>query len=69
MATLVSALRGIEPPREVDADETGIPILAVLGADIDTAVCRAFRVLCMQNVIGENGNAETPIFQELLSKT
>lgn len=43
--------------------------LAVLGADIDTAVCRAFRVLRMQNVIGENGNAETPIFQELLSKT
>ena len=69
MATLVSALRGIEPPREVDADATGIIILAVLGADIDTAVCRAFRVLRMQNVIGENGNAETPIFQELLRKT
>ena len=69
MATLVSALRGVEPPREVDADATGIIILAVLGADIDTAVCRAFRVLRMQNVIGENGNAETPIFQEMLSKT
>ena len=69
MATLVSALRGIEPPREVDSDATGILILAVLGADIDTAVCRAFRVLRMQNVIGENGNAETPIFQELLNKT
>ena len=69
MATLISALRGIEPPREVDADATGIIILAVLGADIDTAVCRAFRVLRMQNVIGENGNAETPIFQELLNKT
>ena len=69
MATLVSALRGIEPPREIDADATGIIILAVLGADIDTAVCRAFRVLRMQNVIGENGNAETPILQELLSKT
>ena len=69
MATLVSALRGIEPPREVDADATGILILAVFGANIDTAVCRAFRVLRMQNVIGENGNAETPIFQELLSKT
>ena len=69
MATLVSALCGIEPPREVDADATGIIILAVLGADIDTAVCRAFRVLRMQNVIGENGNAETLIFQELLDKT
>ena len=44
-------------------------LLAVLCADIDTAVCRAFRVLRMQNVIGENGNAETPIFQELLNKT
>ena len=69
MATLVSALRGIEPPREVDADTTGIIILAVLGADVDTAVCRAFRVLRMQNVIGENGNAETPILQKLLAKT
>ena len=68
MATLVAALGGVEFPREVDADATGIAILLELGTDIDAAVSRHLDVAGMEDVVGEDGYAETLVFEELATQ-
>ena len=68
MATLVAALGGVEFPREVDADATGIAILLELGTDIDAAVSRHLGVAGMQDVVGNNGNAEAFVLEELATQ-
>ena len=50
MATLVSALGGVELPGEVDGDATGIVVLAELRTDVDTAVGCLFSVSSMKQV-------------------
>ena len=68
MATLVAALGGVEFPREVDADATGIAILLELGTDIDAAVSRHLDVAGMEDVIGEDGYAEALVFEKLVTQ-
>ena len=65
MATLVAALGGVEFPREVDADATGIAILLELGTDIDASVGCHLRVLSMKNIVGQQGDTEALVFEEL----
>ena len=69
MAALVAATRGVEFPRNINTNTTGIFVFAILGADIDTTVGCTLRVLRMQYVVGKDGNAETFILQELFAKT
>ena len=52
MAALVAAAGGVELPREVDTDATGIIVLAELSTHIDTAVGCHFHILRMQDVVG-----------------
>lgn len=68
VATFIAAASCIELPRDIDADTTRVFVFAILGADVNAAVCRALRVLRMQNIVGEDGNAKTLILQELFTK-
>ena len=69
MATLVATAGGVELPREVDTDATGIIVLAELSTHIDTAVGCHFHILRMQDVVGEDGDAQTLVFEELFAET
>jgi len=68
VAALIATLGGVEFPREVDADAAGIAILLELGTDIDAAVSRHLDVAGMEDVIGEDGYAETLVFEELATQ-
>ena len=68
MATLISALRGIEPPRYIESDSTGI---AIKTKDISvpyTAICRSFVVFSAQDVTSDEGYIEAFVPQELFAK-
>ena len=68
MATLVSALRGIEPPRYMEPGATGI---AIKTKDISvpyTAICRSFVVVSAQDVTGDEGYIEAFVPQELFAR-
>ena len=69
MATLVAALGGVEFPREVDADTTGVIVLFELCADIDASIGCHLRVLSMKNIVGQQGDTEALVLQELLADT
>ena len=68
MATLVSALRGLEPPSYIEPDSTGI---AIKPKDLSvpyTAICRSVVVFRAQDVTGDEGYIEAFVPQELLAK-
>ena len=68
MATLVSALRGIEPPRYIEPDSTGIAIKTKDISVLYTAKCRSFVVFSAQDVTGDEGYIEAFVPQELFAK-
>lgn len=65
MATFVSATGSIEFPWEVDADTSGVAVLAELGTDVDSSVSRHLRIASVEDVVGKDGYAEALVLEEL----
>ena len=65
MATFVSASCGVEFPRKVDADTSGVAVLAELGTDVDSAVSRHLRITGVEDVVGKDGYTEALVLEEL----
>ena len=69
MSTFVAALGGVEFPREIDADATGVTVFAELCTDIDTSVSRHLGVAGMENVVEKDGYTEALVFEKLSTQT
>ena len=68
MTALVAALGGVELPRQVDADSTGIAILLELCTDIDATVGGHLRISGVEDVVDKKGYAEALIFEKLATQ-
>ena len=68
MTSFVAALGGVELPRKVDANATGVAIFSELCTDVDASVSRHLGVAGMQDVVGNNGNAEALVLEELATQ-
>ena len=68
MATFLSALRGIEPPRYIEPDSTGIAIKTKVFFVPYTAICRSLDVFKAQDVTGDEGYIEAFVPQELFGE-
>jgi len=68
MTALVAAAGGVEFPRDVDADTSGVIVLTELCADVDSAIGRHLCILCMQNVVGKQGDTEAFVLEELATE-
>ena len=58
VTALVATAGGVELPREVDANASGVAVFAELGTNVDSAVSCHLRIACVEDVVGKDGYAE-----------
>ena len=68
VTALVAALGGVELPRKVDADATGVAIFSELCTDVDAAVSRHLYVASVEDIVGKDGYAKALVLEELATQ-
>ena len=68
MTSFVAALGGVELPRKIDADATGVAIFSELFTDVDASVSRHLYVASVEDVVDKNGYAKALVFEKLVTQ-